>query len=355
MSIRTAAATTALLAAIPLARAQDAVRTPHPQDVEAAWWLELRGPTTAEHRTAPHPGVLIRADGQEARITPNATPAPFPAWSPDRRHRIEVVYDRQRRERDLWIEPVRVSVVVPERTLNEPRREVRLTHDHDDHDPFWSKDGSSIFFRSDRGGDGWQLWRIAADGSGEPERLTAGDAKVHDAHLAPDGRNVLLVRATPRPPAQRQGMRTRDLDVSILDLDTEAVRTLVGDVFTADAAWSPDGTKVVCGVDSTVKVFDAATGGLLRSWESDEIHESAHAHGAHDFLWRPDNAAIACKLTFLGQTAVLQGGEPPKMFGDDEVFVLGLDGSATTLAPPADDELRAAWTGRPIAWRRLPR
>src|SRR4029078_11492396 len=67
----------------------------------------------------------------------------------------------------------------------EPRR---VTRDHGEY-PDWSSDGREIVYAAPPGGGGqYDLWRIAADGIGEPFRITMSPATDFAPAWSPDGR-----------------------------------------------------------------------------------------------------------------------------------------------------------------------
>lgn len=64
--------------------------------------------------------------------------------------------------------------------------------------PTWSPDGRWIAFGTWSDAEGGALWRVRADGAGEPERLTEAPALYRDPEWSPDGRWILAVRASAR-------------------------------------------------------------------------------------------------------------------------------------------------------------
>ena len=70
-----------------------------------------------------------------------------------------------------------------------------------------SPDGRQIVFLSDRAG-AYNLYRVAADGSGPVERLTTSDNEQYPNSITPDGTTVLTVELRPIPPS---GMATQAL------------------------------------------------------------------------------------------------------------------------------------------------
>ncbi|MEQ9569676.1 MAG: hypothetical protein RLN75_05755, partial [Longimicrobiales bacterium] len=64
--------------------------------------------------------------------------------------------------------------------------------------PTWSPDGRWIAFGTWSDDAGGALWRVRADGAGDPERLTDAPALYREPEWSPDGRWILAVRADAR-------------------------------------------------------------------------------------------------------------------------------------------------------------
>lgn len=106
-------------------------------------------------RTTP---VLIDLDGRATPITDDTGAFQHPRFSPD--DRLLAVDVTWRGRTDIYVYDL----------ARRSRR--RLTHTGFNIDPLWSVDGRNIVFRSTRQDSGGQdLYRIASNGSGEPESL----------------------------------------------------------------------------------------------------------------------------------------------------------------------------------------
>lgn len=124
----------------------------------------------------------------------------LPPWTPADVHHIEYV------EHPTWSPDGTTLLyvrVTPDRVKNAFRRSIWYRRGNDaprrfsagiagDRMPQWSPDGRQIAFVSSRGGDGAQLYLIAADG-GEAELLASVPAGVGGFAWSPDGSRIALV------------------------------------------------------------------------------------------------------------------------------------------------------------------
>ena len=114
----------------------------------------------------------------------------------------------------------------------------RLTHNlYEDRDPVWSPDGTQIAFSTFHGG-GTDIYVINADGSNLRRLTTKGGG---GPAWSPDGGCIAFSRYEP------------DSDLFVMNADGSEERQLTDtgrdrSVFSPD--WSPDGTQIVCVVDS---------------------------------------------------------------------------------------------------------
>ena len=146
---------------------------------------------TTEHVTDPYsrdgPATLWIVDvaGGERRQLHDIDAAGA-SWSPGGgRIAFWTHYATVKGQRDIW-------------TIDaEGREPVPVTADaHTDWDPFWSPDGRWLYFVSDRGGSP-DLWRVRIDEAsghieGEPQPVTAGIARVTEASISGDGRQIAI-------------------------------------------------------------------------------------------------------------------------------------------------------------------
>ncbi|HXI19589.1 MAG TPA: hypothetical protein VNH46_00805, partial [Gemmatimonadales bacterium] len=147
----------------------------------------LAGDGTAVYQAADSGGgnvTVVRVDRQ------GHTTVLDPAWranintmalSPDGRRLAVSIASGSRT--DLWVKQLEAGPLT------------RLTFTGSlNYRPAWLPDGRSLIFSSDRAGSSW-LYRLRADGSGQPERLLAGDtAQIDESLVSPDGQ-WLIYRA----------------------------------------------------------------------------------------------------------------------------------------------------------------
>ena len=107
----------------------------------------------------------------------------------------------------------------------------RLTFEGNNGAAVWAPDAQHLYFSSDRGGP-HAIYRAAADGSGEPERLTRAEHPQFPTSVSPDGRLLLYSELHPET----------SFDSWLLSLDNGERRPVLQTEFEeAGAVFSPDG------------------------------------------------------------------------------------------------------------------
>ncbi len=161
--------------------------------------------------------LALSQSGSAASPMPDsaATGARTPAYASDGRLALSI-------RGDLWL-----------RSIDGARWTQRTSGAAWDRQPAWSPDGRTLVFTSNRSG-GDQIWRIAADGSDSPERVTASTAFEREPAVARDG-TLAFVRGT--GPLARIWIRQPDgIERRLTKKDGGAERW---------PAWSPEGSRVV--------------------------------------------------------------------------------------------------------------
>lgn len=192
--------------------------------------------------------------------------------------------------------------------------------------PYWSKDGNTLYFLSDRSGSD-QLWRLPLDSFGEAIRVTDIERGVSSLDLSRDESRLLLTwedeaaEQTDSDTGKQPWVITRtefkeDANdgyltampsdhLYVYDIGTEHPRQITAGAFAErDAAWSPDGSQVVfaskrdddpdTGYDQDLWIVSTAlqvpatvegTNGLRRLTRNEEEKDSP--------VWSPDGRFIA--------------------------------------------------------------
>lgn len=125
-------------------------------------------------------------------------------------------------------------------------------------------ESAMLFLRLD--GLAWQLWMMAPDGS---HQLPLTQSKVD------------VVHASHRPGTSEILYHTNCGETFLLDLSTKETKTILKDVFTRDAKWSPDGERLVYSVPPDDKINGKGTvwvsrvDGTERQKVTDQIELSA--------------------------------------------------------------------------------
>ena len=183
--------------------------------------------------------------------------------------------------------------------------------------PGWSPDGRRIAFVGMRG-EHWQVHVMDRDG-GNVRQLTDAPHGAWMPKFGPDGRLAYLLWH------KRQGkLQPADLLIS----GGREAKAVVNNVYINGYAWSPDGTTIACSTLGALVFHDLATG-KAQEVAFPDIDKRLYSHAASLICWRADSQAVACSITFLGGRQ--EGG--PKIFGDDELFVIPRRGKPNWFRP----------------------
>jgi TolB protein len=186
-----------------------------------AWSPDGKKVAFASNRTGTLHLYVMDADGSGVKqLTRGADRCRAPAWSPEGKR---IAFCRATPDGD------RVQVIDADGGDPKPVGE------GDGSEPAWSPDGKQILFASARGGHGFGVWVMDADG-GNARELTGGDNPVGFVYPAwsPDGKRIAW--------AERVGS---GLEICVAGADgkkSEQLTHLGG--YNTCAAWSPDGGRV---------------------------------------------------------------------------------------------------------------
>ncbi|HKS16232.1 MAG TPA: hypothetical protein VJU16_02915 [Planctomycetota bacterium] len=125
----------------------------------------------------------------------------------------------------------------------------------------------------------------------------------------------------------------------LTDLAGKESKALVEKAEIQTYEWSPKGDRLACGLQNEIRFLEVPSGKLLKRFEWKDIHKNLTNHAASGMIWRADGGAIACKFNFQGKPA-----KGAKFFGDDELFILPLEGSPVVIEAGGE-----AW---PVRWTR---
>jgi Tol biopolymer transport system component len=180
-------------------------------------YLDAPASFTANARTL----VWVDRSGKEEPIAAPPRTYVTPRTSPDGTRIALASLDE---EHDLWIWDLRRAMLT--RQTLDPGQ---------DWFPVWTPDGRRIVFSSNRGGQQFNIWWQAADGTGAAERLTTNDHVQQFVNgITPDGKAVVFAEV---------GLSTMGFDLMQLMLDgTHRVTPLLQTKFDErNGIVSPDG------------------------------------------------------------------------------------------------------------------
>jgi serine/threonine-protein kinase len=176
--------------------------------------------------------------------------------------------------------------------------------------PVWTTDSKSIVFSSARDGVILNLYRQAADGTGQAERLTTADHSMVATSFSPDGLSLLV--------AENSTTTTRDISLLSM-LGKRSIAPLIATPFIEqNAEVSPDGKWLVYeSAESTptqvyVRPFPNVNGG---HWQMSTVStgggtKPAWAPGSHELFYMGNGALYAVAMPTTPDAA----GNPVKLF-----------------------------------------
>ena len=227
---------------------------------------------------------------REGRVTPfadQATSVVDPSLSPDGT-RVAL----EDKDPSLWVVDLRRGT----------RSRLTLDHEGSNAYPVWSRDGSRVFFASNRSGD-WDLYEVSA-GGGPAKRLLARRGNQFPASEAPDGTLLFMERA-----------KGSAADLWTLSPDGTVAPFLVSSFSKVDAQLSPDGRTVAYVSDETgreeVYVRSVARAGDVVALSTEGGREPRWSPDGKEIFYRRGDSFFAARLASTGPPSV---GDSKKLF-----------------------------------------
>ncbi len=183
----------------------------------------------------------------------------------------------------------------------------RLTYGRDDVFGMFTPDGKWVLFTSNQNGR-YNMFRIRADGSGKPERLTDSSLAQKPTSLSPDGKIVLF----------NQGVKSGDsmeIWVCRLDRPKDARPFVIGRHLALEAAFSPDGHWAAYQSDESGR-FEI----YVRPYPGPEPKKQISINGGWGPVWNPNGRELFFKTAAGLMSVPMDAGHPA--------------GPATTLFAP---------------------
>jgi Tol biopolymer transport system component/predicted Ser/Thr protein kinase len=242
--------------------------------------------------------VWVDRSGEELDEAGDAAEFVNTSVSPSGDRVIVEIRDPRSGNGDLWVRDLKRNV------------SSRFTFDAgNDSGPLWSPDGNHIVFSSDRGNEGFGIYRKLASGAGEVELLYHSDVFVAAASFSPDGRHVALYK---------QSGGATGWDLWILPLDGEdrgkAYPFLEGPFVEVRPMFSPDGRWIAYDSSESgrMEVYAQQFPGPGGKWQiSTEggTEPSWNADGSELFYISPDQKMMRVEVK-TGDTLVVGLPEP---------------------------------------------
>lgn len=245
----------------------------------------------------------VREDGADRRDEPASGSGA--GLSPDGKRRAYISTDDG--DAEVWVSD------------SDGKNPKRLTDNKDiDNNPAWTADGKRIVFGSTRTGR-WQIWIMEADGT-NPVRLTDHADGAWHPTVAPAGDRIAYEEL------HKGDGKLPPRTLRVMDVSGRDSKVLIEKTQMLGHSWNPKGDRIACSLIQHLRVVEVPSGIVAKEFKFQEIHEKLHAHSAGGIVWRPDGGAIACAIHFVGGR--MRGA---KVFGDDQVFILPLEGMPVVI------------------------
>jgi DNA-binding winged helix-turn-helix (wHTH) protein/Tol biopolymer transport system component len=280
------------------------------------------------HEVAAHSLVVFDPAGKERTLLAPTRPFMNVDAAPD--GRVAAVTIHEGTGSDIWVADVESGALT------------RLTFESHNIEPAFTPDSRRVTFASSRNGP-FNLFWVAADGTGTAERLLeAARNQVPDA-WSPDGRTLAFTEFNPETGA----------DIWLLPLDTREPRPFLRTRFDEEAtAFSPDGRFVAYGSNETnrwevfVRPFPAGgpkwqvstAGGYAPSWSPD----------GRELYYRADEGVF---VVAIETTPAFRPGPARRLVADKRIIAIAparagrglLAVRGTDKAPPTQVNLVLGW------------
>ena len=208
--------------------------------------------------------------------------------------------------------------------------------------PCWSPLGQRLLFSSHHGGV-TQIYEIDVDGK-NLKQLTK----------APHGARRPAFSATGWMSFEEMHQQIGKSWPSDLILTKGEQRIkIINKEYITDYRWSDDGNKICIGTSGKINFYDLATKEMTTFNISDKDHQ-LYSHSLYDITWSPNGKKVASRIQFLGGRMIPFGGsaDDTYMFGDKEVFVIGVDGSFEVINEKELPARKENWINREFSQAR---
>ncbi len=208
--------------------------------------------------------VWVDQDGREELLGAPVRDYINPRLSPDAEQLAVAVYTADDSSNDLWIYDLKRDTLSRRTFTGGARR------------PIWTPDGEWLVYESDL--EGYGLWRVKANGTGQPERITSERRDLRPEAFSPDGTQLVY----------RDNSDTFDLYVLSMEGERTEQPLIVTAFLEGFSAISPDGRWIAYTSDETgqnevyVRPFPKV----------DDGKEQISTDGGEEPLWGPEGRGL---------------------------------------------------------------